>query len=186
MIEDLDVIVEQRPSLREGWLLPALGAVAVTAVLVSSFAHLAPPRPAMVQSVAARVSVLQNTGPANGFRSLELPRTIATAENRTQFSGVTGLTRTGQSDGFRDLYRFADGRVLIVIEYPDPANGTLVASASGPGSSVSVRGVKGQAYPTISTIMPLTIGWAADGMQYQVGGAGFTTGELLRFVEALR
>jgi hypothetical protein len=186
MIEDLDIIVEQRPTLSERWLLPALGTIAVTAVLVSSFAQQVPLRPAIIQSTPVPVSVLRNIGPAHGFKSLELPRTIATAESRTQFSGVTGLTNTGQSDGFRDLYRFADGRVLIVIEYPDPANGALIAPASGPGYVVDLRGVRGQAYPTISTSMPLTVGWVADGMQYQVGGAGFTTVELVRFVEALR
>ncbi len=189
MIEDLDAIVEHRPTLRERWLVPVIGTVAVTAVLVSSFAQLAPLRPSVFRDTPPRVSVLRNTGPANGFRSLELPRTIATVESRTQFSGVTGLTRTSLSDGFRDLYRFGDGRLLIVIEYPDPANGTLImpsASSSDLAGSVNVRGVKGQAYPTTSTSMPLTVGWVADGMQYAVGGAGFTTDELLKFVEALR
>lgn len=186
MIEDLDVIVEERPIWRDRWLLPALGALAVAAVLGSSFAQLVPLRPAIAQSTPARVSVLHNTGPANGIKSLELPRTIATVESRTQFSGVTGLTSMGLSDGFRDLYRFADGRLLIVIEFPDPVNGTLIAPASGPARSVNVRGMQGEAYPTISTSMPLVVGWAAEGMQYQVGGAGFTTDELLRFSEALR
>lgn len=102
MIEDLDAMVEQRPTLRERWLLPVTG-------------------------------------------------TIATAESRTQFSGVTGLTNTGLSDGFRDLYRFSDGRLLAVIEYPDSANGTLITPGAGPERSVNVRGVKGQAYPTTST-----------------------------------
>ena len=185
MIEDLDIIVEQRPTVRESWLLP-LGTLAVSAVLVTSFAQLAPLRPTTAHSPPARVSVLRNTGPANGIKSLELPRTIATAESRVQFSGVTGLTSRGLNDGFRDLYRCADGRLLIVIEYPDPANGTLIAPASGPGRSVDVRGMKGQAYPTVSTSMPLVVGWVADGMQYQVGGAGFTTDELLRYAEALR
>ena len=186
MIEDLDAMVEQRPTLRERWLLPVIGTIAVTAVLVSSFAQLVPLRPALPQSPPERVSVLSNAGPATGFRSLELPRTIATASSRTQFSGVTGLTTTGMSDGFRDLYRFSDGRLLVVIEYPDSANGTLITPGAGPERSVNVRGVKGRAYPTTSTSMPLTVGWVADGMQYAVGGAGFTTDELLRFAEALR
>ena len=185
MIEDLDRIVEQRPTLVARWLLPA-GMLAVAAVLVSSFAQQVPLRPVTAQRTPARVSVLRNTGPANGIKSLELPRTIATAESRVQFSGVTGLTSMGMSDGFRDLYRFADGRLLIVIEYPDPATGTLIAPASGPVRSVNVRGVTGQAYPTVSTSMPLTVGWVADAMQYQVGGAGFTADELLRYAEALR
>jgi hypothetical protein len=186
MIEDLDVIVEQRPTLRDRWLLPALGTIAVTAVLVSSFAQLRPLRPISELSAPARVSVLHNTAPASGFKPLELPRTIATVDSRTQFSGVTGLTPTALSDGFRDLYRFADGRLLIVIEYPDPANGTLIVPASGPTASFSIRGVKGQAYPMSSTSTPLVVGWVADGMQYHVGGAGFTADELLKFAEALR
>ena len=189
MIEDLDVIVEHRPTLRERWLLPVIGTIAVTAVLVSSFAQLAPLRPTVFQGTPARVSVLHNAGLANGFRSLELPRTIATVASRTQFSGVTGLTNTSLSDGFRDLYRFSDGRLLIVIEYPDPANGTLIMPGAGsadPARAVNVRGVKGQAYSTAAASMPLTVGWVADGMQYAVGGAGFTTDELLKFAEALR
>ena len=153
---------------------------------MSSFAQQVPLRPTVLQSMPARVSVLRNAGPATGFKSLELPRTIATAESSTQFSGVTGLTNTGMSDGFRDLYRFSDGRLLVVTEYPDSANGTLITPGAGPERSVNVRGVKGQAYPTTSTSMPLTVGWVADGMQYAVGGAGFTTDELLKFVEALR
>ncbi len=187
MIEDLDVIVEQRPTLRDRWLLPVLGTIAVAAVLVSSFSQLAPPlRPIAVLSTPARVSVLHPTGPANGFKSLELPRTIATAATRTQFSGVTGLIPTALSDGFRDLYRFPDGRALFVIEYPDLTNGALTTPGGGPGRTVDVRGRTGRAYTTDSTSMPLVVGWVADGMQYQVGGAGFSTDELVRFVEALR
>ena len=185
-IEDLDVIVGSWPTPRLRWLLPVVGTIAMAAVLASSFAQLAPLaplRPAVVRSVPAPARVLQNAAPATGFRSLELPRTIATVEARTQFSGVTGLTKTAQSDGFRDLYRLADGRLLVVIEYPDPANG---APATADGHAINVRGAKGSAYPTSSTSMPLAIGWAADGMQYQVGGAGFTADELLRFAEALR
>ena len=186
MIEDLDTIVERRPTLRERWLLPVIGTIAVTAVLVSSFAQLAPLRPAVFQATPARVSVLHPTGPANGFKALQLPRSVATVESRTQFSGVTGLAPTALSDGFRDLYRFVDGRVLLVIEYPDLTNGALMTPGGGPGRSVSVRGVKGQAYATESTSMPLIVGWVADSMQYQVGGAGFTADELLKFAEALR
>lgn len=186
MIEDLDVIVEQRPAPRERWLLPALATIAVAAVLVSSFAQQVPLGPAVFRSTPAPVRVLHPTGPANGFKSLQLPRTVATVESRTQFSGVTGLTPTALSDGFRDLYRFPDGRALFIIEYPDLLNGALMTPGGGPGRSLTVRGVKGAAYPTISTSMPLIVGWVADGMQYQVGGAGFTTDELLRFVEALR
>ena len=186
MIEDLDVIVEQRPAPRERWLLPALATVAVAAVLVSSFAQLAPLGPSVFRTAPPRVSVLHPTGPAYGFKALQLPRTVATVGSRTQFSGVTGLTPTALSDGFRDLYRFPDGRVLFIIEYPDLTNGALMKPGGGPGRPVTVRGAKGEAYPTSSTSMPLIVGWVADGMQYQVGGARFTTDELLGFVEALR
>jgi hypothetical protein len=186
MIEDLDVIVEPRPTVRDRWLLPMLGTIAVAAVLVSSFAQLAPSRPALFKEPPPRISVLRPTGPANGFKALQLPRTIATVESRTQFSGVTGLTPTALSDGFRDLYRFADGRALFVIEYPDLTGGSVMTPGAVTSRSFNVRGGKGQAYTTESTSMPLIVGWVADGMQYQVGGAGFTTDELLKFVEALR
>ena len=189
MIEDLDGIVERRPTLRERWLLPMLGGLALAAALAWSFGRLAPlphASGAITQGPPRRVSVLHPTGPANGFKALELPRTIATAESRTQFSGVTGLTPTSLSDGFRDLYRLSDGRVLIVIEYPDLTAGALVTPGGGQGHAVTVRGVQGQAYPTTSTSLPLAVGWIADGMQYQVGGAGFTTDDLLQFAEALR
>ena len=185
-IEDLDVIVGSRPTLRQRWLPPALGTIAVAAVLVSSFAQLAPLRPAVFQNAPARVSVLHPTGPANGFRSLQLPRSVATVESRTQFSGVTGLTPTALSDGFRDLYRFTDGRALFIIEYPDLTNGVLLMPGGTPGARFTIRGVKGQAYATESTSMPLIVGWVADGMQYHVGGAGFTADDLLKFAEALR
>jgi hypothetical protein len=176
MIQDLDVVVEPYPTWRDRWLLPIAGGLLLCAVLAASF----------VRFVPAPVSVLRGVTPANGIRSLVLPRTIATAESRVQYSGITGLTTMAQSDGFRDLYRFADGRVLFVIEYPDPANGTLITTASGPIRPVVVRGVNGEVYPTTSTSMPLIVGWIADGMQYDVGGAGFTTEELLRFAEELR
>ena len=186
MIEDLDAIVEHRPALRERWLLPVIGTIAVTAVLVSSFAQLAPLRPAVFHGTPARVSILHPTGPANGFKALQLPRSVATVESRTQFSGVTGLTPASLSDGFRDLYRFSDGRALFVIEYPDLTNGVLLTPGGTPRDRFTVRGVKGQAYATESTSMPLIVGWVADGMQYQVGGAAFTADELLKFAEALR
>jgi hypothetical protein len=176
MIQDLDAVIEVRPTWRARWLLPAAGGLLLSAVLATTFVRVVPPP----------VSVLHHVAPAGGIKSLVLPRTIATAESRVQYSGVTGLTRMAQSEGFRDLYRFADGRVLFVIEYPDPANGTLITTPAGPVRDVIVRGVTGAAYPTISAAMPLIVGWIADGMQYDVGGAGFTTDELLQFAEALR
>jgi hypothetical protein len=178
--------VDTAPGGRDRGPLPALGAVAVAAVLVSSFAKLAPLRPAVPQAAPPPVSILRPTGPASGFKGLELPRSIATVASRTQFSGVTGLAPTSLSDGFRDVYRLADGRSLFVIEYPDLTNGALMTPGGTTFSVVSVRGVKGQSYVTTSTSMPLIVGWVADGMQYQVGGAGFTTDELLKLVEALR
>jgi hypothetical protein len=176
MIQDLDAVIEVRPTWRARWLLPVAGGLLLSVVFAVNF----------VRPVPAPVSVLHNVRPAGGIRSLVLPRTIATVETRVQYSGVTGLTRTAQSEGFRDLYRLADGRVLFVIEYPDPANGTLITTESGPVRSVVVRGVTGEVYPTISTAMPLIVGWIADGMQYDLGGAGFTTDELLQFAEELR
>ena len=186
MIEDLDVIVEPQATLSQRWLLPVIASIALAAVLSSSFARLAPTRTATAQIAPARVSVLHDLGPAYGIKSLELPRTIATVASRTQFSGVTGLTDMGTSDGFRDLYRFADGRVLFVIESPDPAKRIRITPGAGPPLSVTVRGTTGQAYATTSASMPLTVGWVADGMQYAVSGAGFTTDELLKLAEALR
>lgn len=186
MIEDLDGIIEPRPTWWDRWLLPALGMLAMAAVLVSSFARLTPARTTAFIAPAPRISVPNNVGPATGVKALRLSRSIATAESRTPFSGITGLTSLGMSEGFRDLYRFADGRFLTVIEYPDPANGTPIEPASGPARPLTVRSVKGVAYPMNSTSLPLVVGWIADGMQYQVGGAGFTADELLRYAEALR
>ena len=186
MIEDLDFIVEGRPTWRDGWMLPVLGMLAMAAVLVSSFARLAPAGTTVFTAPAPRISVLSDLGPATGVKALKLPRSIATAGSRTPFSGITGLTSLGMSEGFRDLYRFADGRLLMVVEYPDRASGTLIEPASGPARPLTVRSVKGVSYPTNATSMPLIVGWVADGMQYQVGGAGFTVDELLRYAEALR
>ena len=190
MIEDLDVIVEPRSTLRDRWLLPAIGMVAMVAVLISlntanSTGTKSPPT-SLSRSVPVRLSVLASTGPATGFKALELPRALATVASRTQFSGVTGLTPTTLSDGFRDVYRFPDGRALFVIEYPDLTGAAFVVPAGTPARTVDVRGATGQAYATDSASMPLVVGWVADGMHYQVGGAGFTTDELLKLAEALR
>ena len=190
MIEDLDVIVEPRSTLRERWLLPAIGMVAMAAVLISlnSSNSAGPKSPAtsLSRSVPVRLSVLDGTGPATGFKALELPRSFATVASRTQFSGVTGLTPTTLSDGFRDVYRFPDGRALFVIEYPDPTGGAALVPGGTPARPLDVRGAKGRSYTTDSASMPLVVAWVADGMHYQVGGAGFTTDELLQLAEALR
>ena len=188
MIEDLDGIIEQRPTLPERWLLPAIGTIAVTAVLVSSFAQQAPLRPTVVGSTVARVSVLRDVGPASGFKTLELPPSIATAQRRTQFSGVTGLTTAGQSDGFGDLYRLADGRLVIVVEYPDPSS-ALVAppvDAVEPWHRVAVRGVGGIGYRTASANLAVAIAWWADGTQYVLGGAAVSENELVGLAARLR
>ncbi|HEX9495921.1 MAG TPA: hypothetical protein VGA38_09195 [Candidatus Limnocylindria bacterium] len=187
MIEDLEVIVESRPTLRDRWLMPALGALALTAVLASSFVQLAPVRAGVTQHVSS-VSVIQGAPPATGIRALELPRTVATVAARTQLSGVTGLTPMDLSDGFRDLYRFEDGRLLIVLEYPDPS-GVSVAAPSGaiaPPHRLTVRGTTGLGYATATASLPTAIAWRADGMQYVVGGASFTEEELVRLATQLR
>ncbi len=130
-----------------------------------------------------RASVLRAAPPATGVKAIELPRTLATLESRLQFSGVTGLTSMAMSDGFRDTYTLADGRRVIVIEYPDPPNGGLPSTASR--QTVRVRGVRGAVFDTSAPSQPTALAWVADGMQYQVGGA-FTTDELISLAEQLR
>src|SRR5205814_8801758 len=110
---------------------PFVGAVLLSAVFAGAFARYVP----------ARASVLQAAPPATGVKAIELPRDRATLETRLQFSGTTGLTSMQMSDGFRDTYTLADGRRVIVIEYPDPAAGALLAPAQR--SAVRVRGVTG-------------------------------------------
>lgn len=173
MIEDLDGIIERRPTWGERWLLPAAGAVLLSAVLAASFLRFEP----------ARTTALQAAPPATGVKSIELPRTVATLESRLQFSGTTGLTSMEMSDGFRDTYRLTDGRRVIVIEYPDPANGALIAPAAR--VAVPVRGVRGAVFDTSQASQPNAIAWVADGMQYQVGGA-FSADELIGLAEQLR
>jgi hypothetical protein len=87
------------------------------------------------------------------------------------------------SEGFRDTYRLADGRLVIVIEYPDPADGALIAPVAR--VKVPVRGVNGAVFDTFQASQPKAIAWVADGMQYQVGGA-FSTEELMSLAEQLR
>lgn len=173
MIEDLDGIIERRPTWRERWLLPAAGAVLLSAVLAASFLRFEP----------ARTTVLQAAPPATGVKSIGLPRTLATLESRLQFSGTTGLTSMEMSDGFRDTYRLTDGRRVIIIEYPDPANGALIAPAAR--VAVPVRGLRGAVFDTFQASQPKAIAWVADGMQYQVGGA-FSADELISLAEQLR
>lgn len=173
MIEDLDGVIEPRPSWRARWLLPAAGGLLLGVVLTASFVRFTP----------AREYVLDSTGPATGIKSIELPRNLARLETRLQFSGVTGLTSMDMSDGFRDTYVLGDGRRVIVIEYPDPANGALIAPAAR--SRVPVRGTNGAVFETSQASQPRAIAWVADGMQYQVGGA-FSTDELISIAEQLR
>ena len=174
MIEDLDGVIEPRPSWPARWLLPVAGGVLLAVVLVTSFLR---PEP-------ARVHVLDAAPPATGIKAIELPRTLATLETRLQFSGITGLTRMEMSDGFRDTYVLADGRRVIVIEYPDPARGMLIAPAARI-ADVRVRGTKGAVFDTFQASQPKAIAWVADGMQYQMGGA-FSTDELISLAEQLR
>jgi hypothetical protein len=173
LIEDLDGVIELRPSWRARWLLPLAGGALLAVVLATTFLRYTP----------APASVLQAAPPATGIKAIELPRTLATLQTRLQFSGVTGLTSMEMSEGFRDTYRLADGRVAIVIEYPDPANGVLIAPAARVG--VPVRGVRGAVFDTVQASQPKVIVWVADGMQYQVGGA-FSAEELIGLAEQLR
>ena len=173
LIEDLDVVIEPARTWRARWLLPAAGAMLLASVLASSFLRFAPPR----------ATVLQAMPPGTGVKAIELPRTTATLETRLQFSGTTGLTSMDMSDGFRDFYRLADGRVAIVIEYPDPADGAVLAPPAR--SAVRVRGVASWVFYTFSPSQPKAIAWVADGMQYQLGGA-FSTDELIGLAEQLR
>jgi hypothetical protein len=173
LIEDLDGVVELRPSWRARWLLPIAGGVLLCAVLASSFLRVTP----------ARVNVLDAAPHASGIKAIELPRTLATLETRLQFSGVTGLTSMEMSDGFRDTYTLADGRRVIVIEYPDPADGALLAPVAR--TAVPVRGTHGAIFDTLQASQPKAIAWVADGMQYQVGGA-FSSEELISLAEQLR
>ena len=173
MIVELDAPPERRFAWRERWLLPAAFAVLLAAVLAASFVRYTP----------ARESVLQAVPPATGVKAIELPRTLATLESRLQFSGTTGLTSMKMSDGFRDTYTLADGRRVIIIEYPDPANGALLAPAQR--SAVLVRGTHGAIFDTDAASQPHAIAWVADGMQYQLAGA-FTTAELISLAEQLR
>jgi hypothetical protein len=173
MIEDLDVVSEPRPSWRARWLLPAAGGLLLGVVLTSSFLRFTP----------ARQNVLDAAAPATGIKAIELPRNVANLETRLQFSGVTGLTSMEMSDGFRDTYRLGDGRLVIVTEYPDPANGALIAPPMR--IDVSVRGTNGAVFETRQASQPNVIVWVADGMQYQVGGA-FSTQELIGIAEQLR
>jgi len=173
LIEDLDGVIEPRPSCPALCLLPLAGGVLLAVVLATSFLRVEP----------ARVNVLDAAPPATGIKAIELPRTLATLETRLQFSGVTGLTSMEMSDGFRDTYVLGDGRRVIVIEYPDPANGALIAPPAR--TKVPVRGVNGAIFDTLQPSQPKAIAWVADGMQYQVGGA-FSSDELISLAEQLR
>jgi hypothetical protein len=173
LIEDLDGVIEPRPSWRARWLLPVAGGVLLAVVLATSFLRIQP----------ARVNVLDAAPPATGIKAIELPRTLATLETRLQFSGVTGLTSMEMSDGFRDTYILADGRRVIVIEYPDPAAGVVLAPVAR--VQVPVRGTRGAIFDTLQASQPKAIAWVADGMQYQVGGA-FSSDELIGLAEQLR
>ena len=173
MIEDLDGVLEPRASWHARWLLPASGGLLLAVVLATSFLRVTP----------APVRVLDAAPPATGIKAIELPRTLATLETRLQFSGVTGLTSMEMSEGFRDTYRLADGRLVIVIEYPDPADGALLAPVAR--IAVPVRGTRGAIFDTPQASQPKAIAWVADGMQYQIGGA-FSPDELIGLAEQLR
>lgn len=187
MIEDLDGVVDPRPSWRDRWLLPLAAGLLLATVLATSFVRPAPAaRPLAVgpAAPAAPARVLAALPGAPALRILELPRTVAMLEARTQFSGTTGLTSAGDSDGQRDVYRLPDGRLLVVIQYPDPAAVRIVVRGA-PGQP-SVRGVPAERVVSDAASLPLAVAWTAEGMRYQVGGAGFTLEELQRYAELLR
>jgi hypothetical protein len=188
LIEDLDVIVEHVPTWRDRWLLPALGAIAITAVLATTFGRLAPARSSVFGGPISRPSFVQGAPPAAGIRTLELPRTVAALQARAQISGVTGLTSMDMSEGFRDVYRLGDGRLLIVVEYPDRGATTVASPANAlyPIHRVVVRGASGIGYATASTSLAVAIAWSADSMQYVVGGAAFSEEELVGLATQLR
>jgi hypothetical protein len=188
MIEDLDVIVEPAPTWRDRWLLPTFGAIALSLVLAITFLRLAPARSPAFGAGSSKPSVLQGVPLAAGIRALELPRTVASLQGRTQFSGVTGLTRLEMSEGFRDLYRLADGRLLIVAAYPDRLRSEVAAPANAlqPTHRVAVRGVLGIGYETATASLPIAIAWSSDAMQYVVGGAAFSEEELVGLAAQLR
>lgn len=188
MIQDLDVIVEPAPTWRDRWLLPAFGAIALSAVLAFTFLRPGPARAQAPGAEVSRPSVLQGVPLAAGIRALELPRTIASLQGRTQVSGVTGLTRMEMSEGFRDLYRLADGRLLIVAAYPDRLRSDVASPANAlqPTHRVAVRGVMGIGYETATASLPIAIAWSSDAMQYVVGGAAFSEEELVSLAAQLR
>ena len=185
MIEDLDGVIEPRQTWRDRWLLLALGALALAAVLGTTLARELPR--VAGGPAASGPSVLAQVAPATGIKTIELPRTLATLETRLEFSGVTGLTSMAMSDGFRDTYTLADGRRLFVIEFPAPA--AAAATYSGAVDlphRVAIRGLMGIGYSTDSPVFPMAIAWTADGMQYTLGGAAFSEEELVRLASQLR
>lgn len=187
MIEDLDGIVEPRPTWRDRWLLPALGGLALTAVFATAFVRVAAAPAVQAGQPIAAVRAVRVAVPAAGIRTLELPRTVGTLEVRAQLSGVTGLTSMDMSDGFRDLYRLADGRSLVVLEYPDRSGNPLAPAANAlEVHRVTVRGLTGLGYTTTTASLSRAIAWSADAMQYVVGGAGFSEDELIRLAAQLR
>jgi len=188
MIQDLDGIAERHTTLGQRWLLLALGTIAVVAVLATTFIRQVPSRPPVLPAAPAHVSVLPGSGPATGFKGLALPPSVASIERRTQFSGVTGLTTAAQSDGFGDLYRLADGRLVILVEYPDPANLFVrpPVDAVELWHRVAVRGNAGLGYRTASPSLAVAIAWAADGTQYVLGGAALSEEELVSLAARLR
>jgi hypothetical protein len=187
VIEDLDGVIEPRPTWRQQWLVPAAGALLLSTVLAASFLRFEPAHASVLRGEPVRASVRQQLTPATGVKAIELPRTVATLEARLQFSGTTGLTKMNMSDGFRDTYQLADGRRLSVIEVPAPRG----SAAGYPGAldlphRVAVRGEMGIGYSTALPALPTVIAWTADGMQYTVAGAAFSEEELVRLASQLR
>lgn|GEM_PF-2953333 len=182
-IQDLDTVVDALPTWRRRWTAPLAGALVLAAVLAVTF----------VKVPTLRPTALGGPPPAVGFRVLEVPVGVATFQTRVALSGITGLTQVSQNDGYRYLYRLADGRSLIFLEYPIRENGiTLDRISTLPDYTeqrVTIRGVPALLQlPTDaagSTAAGLLI-WIADSTFYQLSTPATGVSELTRLAAALR
>lgn len=183
VILDLDPVAEPRPDRRRRWFLPLAGATALAIVLVVSFVRVPTIRPVALGGPPA----------AAGFKVLELPAHVASAQTRVALSGITGLTQVAQNDGYRTLYRLPDGRPLILLQYPiresDVALERLVAPAGFAMQPLTVRGVPARielpadaSGPTFTAVLI----WIADGTLYQLSAPAILPPDLVRLADELR
>jgi len=183
-IQDLDPVVDLSPTWRRRWLLPLVGALVLAGVLAVTFVRIPTLRPAALGGPAAA------TG---GFKVLELPPSVATFQTRVALSGITGLTRVSQSDGYRYLYRLPDGRLLTLLEYPAGERGISIDRViAGAGTNIqplAVRGSPGRiqlpadaAGPTFTAVLI----WIADDTFYQLSTTATDAAELGRLAGLLR